>query len=365
MAEDDSSKTEDPSGRKLGKARGEGQVAQSREVNTWFMLAVSGGLIMVMGPSIGRTLLRTLEPFLELHPFLDSDGILWGPIGAAAQEVALAFLVPMLFMVIAAIAGTLVQTGIIFAFEKFSWDISRMSPVAGLGRLFSMRSLVDFGRNLAKIAVVAALMVWLMRPEIANLERLTTVSAGVLSSEIFRLIVRLLLSVLAVLTAVAGADFFYQRFAFLKSMRMSKQEVKEENKQSEGDPMIKSRLRQIRYERARRRMMAAVPGASVVITNPTHYAVALKYEMGATGAPRVVAKGADLIALRIRELAKEHQVPVVENPPVARALFASVELDQEIPPEHYKAVAEIISYVFKLKGKMKGATSRPPASMVR
>jgi flagellar biosynthetic protein FlhB len=134
---------------------------------------------------------------------------------------------------------------------------------------------------------------------------------------------------------------------------MSKQEVKEEYKQQEGDPFMKGKLRQIRTERARRRMMAAVPNASVIVTNPTHFAVALQYEMNSAGAPRLVAKGADLVAARIREVARAHNIPIVENPPVARALYATVELDQEVPPEHYKAVAEIISYVFRLKGKMR------------
>ena len=143
-------------------------------------------------------------------------------------------------------------------------------------------------------------------------------------------------------------------------MRMSKQEVKEEHKQSEGDPMVRARLRQIRMERARKRMMAAVPTASVVVTNPTHVAVALKYDLGGLGAPKVVAKGAELIAQRIREIAREHDVPIIENPPLARALYGSVEVDQEIPAEHYKAVAQIIGYVFRLQGKLKPAAAPPP-----
>lgn len=183
--------------------------------------------------------------------------------------------------------------------------------------------------------------------------------------EIYRLVLRLLLGVLAVLTVIAVGDYVYQRFSFMKSMRMSKQEVKEEHKQQEGDPMVRARLRQIRMERTRRRMMAAVPGASVVVTNPTHFAVALKYEMGAAGAPRVVAKGADLIAQKIREIAEENDVPIVENPPLARALYAGVEVDQEIPREHYRAVAEIIGYVFRLKGKIKGNAPAPAGSVLR
>jgi flagellar biosynthesis protein FlhB len=162
-----------------------------------------------------------------------------------------------------------------------------------------------------------------------------------------------MLGALVLVALLALLDYGYQRLSFMRQMRMSKQELKEEHKQAEGDPAVKARLRQIRMERARRRMMAAVPTASVVVTNPTHYAVALKYEMGSKGAPRLVAKGADLIAKRIREIAEENDVPLVENPPLARALYASVELDHEIPPEHYRAVAEIISYVFRIKGKFR------------
>jgi flagellar biosynthetic protein FlhB len=164
---------------------------------------------------------------------------------------------------------------------------------------------------------------------------------------------------MAIVTILAVTDYAYQRYTFTKSMRMTKQEVKEEHKQTEGDPKIKSKLRQIRMQRSRRRMMKAVPTASVIITNPTHFAVALLYEMGAASAPKVVAKGADLIALRIREIGEENDVPIVENPPLARSLYASVEIDHEIQPEHYKAVAEIISYVFRLKGKMKAPPRRP------
>jgi flagellar biosynthetic protein FlhB len=154
------------------------------------------------------------------------------------------------------------------------------------------------------------------------------------------------------LTIIAAVDLVYQKVSLLRQLRMSRQEIRDEMKQTEGDPVVRQRLRQIRQERARRRMMAAVPEASVVITNPTHYAVALKYEMGKTAAPVCLAKGIDSLALRIREVAEEHQIPIVENPPVAQMLYPSVEIDEEIKPEHYKAVAEIIGYVLRLKGKL-------------
>lgn len=366
MAEgDDGQKTEDPTGRKLSQARDRGQVIQSREVGTWLMLATGGGLVLVLGPTIGRSLADTLTPFFAIEPFLAGDGILWSSVEARLGQVAVALVLPLLLLIGAAIAGNLGQTGLVFATEKFSLDITRLSPIAGFGRIFSVRTLVEFLKNMGKITLVGAVVIMIIRPELNHMITLTTMPIEDLMSEIYRLLFRLVIGVLIIQTAIALADYVYQRFAFLKSMRMSKQEVKEEHKQSEGDPMVRARLRSIRLQRARRRMMAAVPTASVVVTNPTHFAVALKYEMGAAGAPKVVAKGADLVAQRIREVAKENGVPVVENPPLARALYAAVEIDREIPAEHYKAVAEIIGYVFRLKGKMKGNPSRPAGTVLQ
>src|SRR6185437_3974574 len=252
------------------------------------------------------------------------------------------------------------QIGLVFATEKLGFDLSRISPLAGFKRLFSPRSAIEFFKSMAKVAAVSAVAGWMALPSLATLAHMVREPAELMPHELYNLILRLLFGVLAVVTVLALFDYGYQRFSFLRSMRMSKQEVKEENKQAEGDPVIRARLRAIRMNRARKRMMAAVPKASVVITNPTHYAVALQYEMGASGAPKVVAKGTDLVALKIREIAEENDVPIVENPPLARALYGGVEIDREVPPEHYKAVAEIISYVFRLKGKL-----RPQAQAAR
>jgi flagellar biosynthetic protein FlhB len=160
-----------------------------------------------------------------------------------------------------------------------------------------------------------------------------------------------------VMTAIAILDYMYQKFEFIKQMKMTHNDVKDEHKQSEGDPLIKSRIRKIRMERAQARMMAAVPRADVIVTNPTHYAIALEYKMDSMSAPRLVAKGADFVAQRIRERAEELEIPIVENPPLARALYATVELEEEVPPEHYKAVAEVIGYVMRLKGQLPSETA--------
>ena len=357
MAEtEDNQRTEQPSQRKLAQARAQGQVAQSREINSWFMLAAGTAVVLLWGPSLARPLRVTLARFLDPASLLAGDGILWDAVRGMLAAVGASFALPLMLFVAAALAGSLVQTGLVLATDRLGFDLARVSPVQGFARLFSLRSLSEFLKSLVKVAVVAAALLWLLWPELGRLPLLPGLGASGLLAEIYQGLLRVALAVLAALAAIALLDHLYQRFAFLKSQRMSKQEVKEEHKQTEGDPMVKARLRQIRMERARKRMMAAVPKASVVVTNPTHYAVALQYALGDKGAPKLVAKGADLMAERIREIARENGVPVVENPPLARALYAGVELDQEIPPEHYRAVAEIINYVFRLKGKLKPPT---------
>jgi flagellar biosynthesis protein FlhB len=352
MAETSDNKTEQPTQRKLSQARLRGQVVQSREINSLFMLSAGAVIVLLLAPSLARRLDATLARFLDPAGLSDGGGILWGAVENLLGEIAGVMVLPLILLVATAIAGSLLQTGFVLATEKIGFDPSRLSLVGGFGRLFSLRAALEFIKNLAKVAAVVAIACWIMLPDLTRLPLLGSLGAAALGGEIHRLLLRLTLAVLVLVAVLALVDYGYQRFAFLRSMRMSRQEIKEEHKQAEGDPMVKARLRQIRMERTRRRMMAAVPTASVVVTNPTHYAVALAYEMGDKGAPKVVAKGADLIALRIREIAEENDVPVVENPPLARALFASVELDQEIPQEHYRAVAEIISYVFRLKGKL-------------
>ncbi len=348
----DDSKTEQPSQRKLSRARSEGQVVQSREINSLFMLTAGAAVVLLLAPSLARRMSVTFTHFLDPATLLDGGGIVWGAVINLLSGIAGALILPLLVFIVAAIASSALQTGFLLTFEKVGFDWSRLSLLSGVNRLFSLSSAVEFLKGLAKVAAIAAIAAGLLLPEGARLPLLLGLDPADLVAEVHRLLLRLVLGVLLLSATLALLDYVYQRFSFMRSMRMSKQEVKEEHRQSEGDPMVKGRLRQIRVERARRRMMAAVPTASVVVTNPTHYAVALAYEMGAKGAPRVVAKGADLIAQKIREIAEANDVPLVENPPLARALYANVELDHEIPQEHYRAVAEIISYVFRLKGKL-------------
>lgn len=362
MAEgaDDSQKTEDPSGRKLSRARDKGQVVQSREIHNWFMIGTALGLVFYLGGPISRSVGTELLRYIEMPHEYAANAALWRAVMGTLGTVAIAFAVPLILLMVAALAGTLSQIGLLFASEKIHPNLENLSPAKGFSRMFSMRGIVEFLKSLVKLASVIAVAALMLRPELNRLPGLSGMDAASLLAELSRLIVRLGFGVFIALTVIAILDYAYQRFSFTKSMRMSKQEVKEEHKQSEGDPMVRARLRQIRMERARKRMMAAVPTASVVVTNPTHVAVALKYDLGGLGAPKVVAKGAELIAQRIREIAREHDVPIIENPPLARALYGSVEVDQEIPAEHYKAVAQIIGYVFRLQGKLKPAAAPPP-----
>jgi flagellar biosynthetic protein FlhB len=350
---DDSQKTEEPSWRKLDEARQKGQVPQSREVTNWFVMSGSALSMLIFAPKIADAIRHIMIRFIEQAPTMRLDGAGGAAIFDSLSEVGRAVAPALVLMMAAGGAGVVLQTGLLFAPDKIGFKLSHISPLSGVKRLFSVRNFVEFLKGLLKITVVGAIAAYLLMPEIARLPLLPSIGIAMMAQEMQALTLRVALGVIAAVTMIAIADYTYQRISFRNSMRMSKQEMKEEYKQQEGNPFIKGKLRQIRTERARRRMMAAVPTASVVITNPTHFAVALQYELNAAGAPRVVAKGADLIAAKIREVAREHGVPIVENPAVARTLYATVEIDQEIPPEHYKAVAEIIGYVFRLKGKLK------------
>ena len=355
--QDESQKTEDPTPRKLEQAREKGQVARSQEVNHWFMILAFGVVVGVFGEGILAGVERALVRFVERPHQLSADaGSLGGVLVDTLMALAGVLVLPVAVMLVAALAAGLLQTGVVISAESLKPKAEKISPRSGFKRLFSSRSLTEFAKGILKLAIVAtvvAVLLWPKRDMIADAVRLPPEELLALLQSTGLLVVG---GVLAVMTVIAALDFLYQKFQHTKQLRMSRQEIKDEYKQTEGDPQVKQRLRQLRMERSRRRMMAAVPEADVVVTNPTHYAVALAYQHGEMEAPRVVAKGADRLARKIREVADEHDVPRVENPPLARALYDGVELDQEIPPQHYKAVAEIIGYVMRLKRRpMPGA----------
>jgi len=223
----------------------------------------------------------------------------------------------------------------------------------GVKKLFSIQSVMNLLKGFAKLAIVGMIIGLVIWPKRTAIPQLAELQVSQMTFILLDWVTLVLVAVVAVMAIIAGLDYLFQYFQYMKKLRMTKQEVKDESKQSEGDPMVKGRLRQLRMEKARQRMMAAVPNADVVITNPTHFAVALEYNGTSMEAPKLTAKGVDAVAFRIRKVAEENKITIMENPPLARALYAGVEIDQEIPPEHYKAVAEVISYVMKLKGQMR------------
>lgn len=346
---DDSEKTEDPTHKRLKEAHDKGDVPKSQEVSTWFTLAGATLMIALLAPGAAVALGDLMKGYLEHAHQMPVDGYalraLWRDTG---QSVALIVAVPLLALVVMAVAGNLVQHQPLLTAETIKPKFSKISPASGFKRLFSADSLVNFAKGMAKILIVGAVMVAVMWPHRDEAEIIIFADASVILQEARVLILQCLAAILAVMTIVAGADFIYQKNKWWNKQKMSLREIKEEFKQTEGDPQIKGKIRQLRMERSRKRMMAAVPQATVVVTNPTHYAVALKYEEG-MGAPLCLAKGTDAVALKMREIAKEHEVPVIENPPLARALYATVDIDQEVPEEHYKAVAEVIGFVFRMR----------------
>ncbi len=351
MAEDrdDSQRTEEPTQRRLDEARKKGDVVKSQDLSTFIMLSGSTLAILIGRGSAAKSFLAQFLVYLQSPESFVLDA---GSANLLLGRVSYGLLMvvgPVIgFISLAAVAGHVVQSMPTISTEKIRPDLSKLSLLKGAKRLFGLDALVNLIKGILKIAAVTiaiALAIW---PDRARLATSLSMDPMSLIGLLMALTLKVLLASLIVLAAIAAFDYFYQRTRFMQRHRMSRQELKDEMKQSEDDPVVKARIRQLRYERLRRRMMAAVPEATVIITNPTHYAVALKYESGKTGAPICVAKGVDGLALKIREIATEHDVPIVENPPLARALYASVELDDEISAEHYKAVAQVIGYVMRL-----------------
>jgi len=356
MAEekDRSSQTEEPTQKRLSEAHEHGDVVKSAEVSTLMVLGGGTVAIAMFGHSVAMQLGGAMRGFLEQPDQIDlSAGALmamaYGLLGRILVILAPLFAV----LVLAGLGGNLIQHRPVFTFERIKPDLAKLSLGAGFKRMFGIEGLTTLAKGLVKIAIVGAAIWTQVWPERASFGAAMGQSPMGVAADMGSLLFKVLIATLAALALIAAADYLLQRFRFIQRNRMSKQEIKEEFRQTEGDPAVKAKIRQIRQERSRRRMIAAVPQATVVIANPTHYAVALQYESGKMAAPICVAKGVDALALRIRAVAEEHAVPVVENPPLARALHGAVEVDQAIPPEHYKAVAQIIGYVLKLSGKMR------------
>ena len=350
---DDTQKTEEPTQKRIEEARKKGQVAISREVNNWIMLLAATILVAAISPSMLWKLQMHLRAYIEhAHDMPQVPGGFSIILGDSFWTVLGIMALPLIVLMAAAFMGPFLQVGPLFAPEIIKPDLSKISPMAGFKRLFSMKAIMEFVKGLLKIGMVGAVGTVLLYPFYGNVDHLVGLPIALVLVEMKALVVRLMIGVLVVLAVITVVDVVFQRAQHYKKMRMTKQELKDEYKQTEGDPHVKAKLRQLRNERARQRMMQNVPKADVVITNPTHFAVALQYKPDEMEAPVCVAKGADAVALRIREIAKENDIVIYENPPLARVLYDTVEIDETVPEEHYKAVAEVISYVFKLKGKL-------------
>ena len=351
---DKSTQTEEPTSKRLAEAHEHGDVVKSGEVSTFVVLAGGTLAIAIFGRPAAEALAGTMRGFLEQPDQIAVGGadlaqLMYGLMFRLAAILGPFFLLVMAF----GLGGNLIQHRPVFTFDRIKPDLSKLSLSAGLKRMFGMDGITNLLKGMVKIAIVGAAIWTQVWPERNTLESVLGLAPAAIVGDMSHLLFKVLIAALAALAVIAAADYFLQRFRFIQRNRMSKQEIKEEFRQTEGDPAVKAKIRQIRNERSRRRMIAAVPDATVIITNPTHFAVALKYESGKMAAPVCVAKGVDALALRIREVAKEHDVPIVENPPLARALHASVEVDQAIPPEHYKAVAQVIGYVMRLSGQLR------------
>lgn len=348
--ESDLEKTEPASPRRLEKAREEGQVVRSRELATFVMLMTGVAGLWTLGSVLGRTLDTVMRQSLRFEPATAFDtSRMLSRFASVVWESLLAFLPLLLLFGVAALAAPLLTGGWTFSTKVLAPDFGRMSPLSGLGRMFSVHSLAELFKAIAKSLLVGGVGAWVVWHRLPDAIALMNAPVQEALLHMLDMVLRCCLAVVLSLLVVAAIDVPWQFWEYFKKLRMSKEEVKQEFKESEGDPQIKGRIRQQQRAMARRRMMAEVPKADVVVTNPTHFAVALRYEEGRMGAPRVVAKGTDEVAARIRALAAEHRIPLMSAPPLARALHRHVELNQEIPAGLYTAVAEVLAWVYQLK----------------
>ena len=360
MAEgaDPESKTEEATPRKLAEARKKGDVAKSADVASALSLAGAAAVVLMSGGVFAQAMARDLLPFIAApHTLMGGlDAGAGVEIGATAVWAIAPFLATvMAATILGGVGGNLAQSGLMFTGEKLKPDWKKVSPMAGFKRIFGADGWVQFLKTFLKLIAVGVICWMVLKSHARELENLAAMPPAALLPFARDLAVTLMGAALVFLGFTAGADYLWQRFQFAKRMRMSKEELKEDFKQSEGDPHVKAKLKQIRSQRSRQRMMQNVPKATVIVTNPTHYSVALRYEPGeGDAAPVCVAKGVDARALRIREVARDHNVPIVENVPLARALYAAVDVDETIPREHFEAAAKLIGFVMQgRKGRVR------------
>lgn len=363
MAEEsDLEKTEPASPRRLEKAREEGQIARSRELNTFLVLAVGVGTLWFSAGFLYRQLMLLFQHSMTFEVDMIADTTAMVTRIVSLVQRVLMGLSPLLLMVfITAMIAPVMLGGLVFSSKALEPKFERLNPIKGIKRLFAWQTLVELIKTLAKaglIGVIAVLVLWHYRDAMLSLSYVNVQAALVQGMRLMVLCCALIVAGLLIIVLI---DVPWQLFSYFKKLRMSRQEVKDEHKESEGDPHVKGRIRSQQRAVAQRRMMSEVPTADVVVTNPSHFAVALRYAEGAGGAPVVVAKGRGLIALQIIERAQQHQVPILEAPPLARILHHHVELEQEIPPVLYASVAQVLAWVYQLKNWQRGQGPLPNA----
>jgi flagellar biosynthetic protein FlhB len=356
MADDPESggeKSEEPTGKKLSDASNKGSVAQSQEIQSWAVMLIITLLMVGAIPSIMAYVSSFNQKFIEnAHDFSTSSDDVQNLFKEVVLEIGIVILPLMFSFLLVGIFVQIIQVGWNPSFEKFQIKLDKFSPAKGVKKLFGVRPLVEAGKGVVKLGIVGTVIFMLVAPMLVDVELLPAFDLMYTLERIKVIALVILAATVMIMTVIAAIDYIYQKWDHTEKLKMTKQEVKDETKQQDGDPKIKQRIAALRMERQRERMMQAIGKADVIITNPTHYAIALQYDMDTMPAPILVGKGMDSLALRIREVAEENDIPIVENPPLARALYAAVEIDEEIPAEHFHAVAEVIGYVFRLKGRL-------------
>lgn len=353
-------KTEDPTPKRLREAREKGDIPRSKELNATALLLAAAGAMLLFGTSAAQRIAAMMAASFELRrEDLFDSRLMLIHLGASVQEMIWAVLGFMVMVALAALIGPMALGGLNFSTDAIQPKMSRLNPLAGIKRMFSLKALVELAKAFAKFVLVAAFAITVLMILTPELFALGGQDVRVAIAHSVELVGWSFLVISSSLILISLVDVPYQLHDYSEKLKMTLQEVKDEMKNTEGKPEVKGRIRQMQREIAQRQMMTEVPTADVVITNPTHYAIALKYISGERDAPVVVAKGADFVALKIREIATEHDVPILSTPPLARALYYSTEIDQEVPSALYKAVAQVLAYVFQLKRSKVDQSDKP------
>lgn len=353
--EDQDSKTEDPTPKKLEDALKKGQVVNSKEVTSFLLfLFLTISAVWVI-PGTAKLIGMRLRYLVENAGQIQIDpGALYNILPYYMKKIFLYLSPIFLIVIITAFLSSFAQIGsFIFSGEQMKLDITKLSPIKGFKRIVSMKSFIEFLKGIFKIVLVGTFVYLVILADVKELSQYQELSVGGILDQLETMIFHILVLVTIIMAAIAGADFAFQKYDHFNKLKMTKQEVKEEYKQTEGSPEIKQRMRKMRHEQSKKRVNQAVPQATVVITNPEHYAIALRYISGRDEAPICVMKGLDLIAQKIKEVAEKNDIPIVESPPLARALYRDVEIDDTIPEEHFEAVAKILTYIMSLEAKRK------------